>query len=131
MCCSGPVRQVSSQLMPVLSAPLALAKAVISARCIGTSFVRSFFDPRRRRRPSVAEIQAHSRNMLNRFMYHPTPPPNSHKQPLVPRTIYDRNSCRCLLKRVAAVVLASQTDSCCFLATDRASVRLVWPRRVI
>lgn len=45
MCCSGLVIQVSSQLMLVLSALLALVKPVISARCIGASFVRSSFDP--------------------------------------------------------------------------------------
>lgn len=45
MCCSGLVSQVSSQPMLVLSALLALVKAVISAPCICASFVRNSFDP--------------------------------------------------------------------------------------
>lgn len=45
MCCSGLLgSSLSRQLMLVLSAALASVKAVISARCIGASFVFSLFD---------------------------------------------------------------------------------------
>lgn len=107
---SGPVRQLAL----ALSAPLALARSVVSARCIGTSFVRSFFDPPPappplpphqnchpppllHRATSLAEIQAaHSGNMLNSSVYHqPTPD----KQPLAAAfAIYAHNSRRYLLE---------------------------------
>lgn len=75
MCCSGPVSEVSSQLMLVLSARLALAKAVISARCIGTSFVRSFFDPLICRDTSPQQKYAEWIHVS---------PPSPYKQPLAP-----------------------------------------------
>lgn len=108
-----------SQLALALSALLALARSVVSARCIGTSFVGSFFDPRPTPPPppppppppllhppatSLAEIQAaHSGNMLNSSVYHqPTPPPPApapDKQPPASAfAIYAHNSRRYLLE---------------------------------
>lgn len=110
-----------SQLALALSALLALARSVVSARCIGTSFVGSFFDPRPTPPPppppppllhppatSLAEIQAaHSGNMLNSSVYHqptpPTPAPAPDKQPPASVfAIYAHNS-RCYLLEGAAV----------------------------
>lgn len=81
MCCSGLVSWVSSQLMLVLSAPLAPVKAVISARCIGTSFVRGVFDPLSCGDTSPQQKYAEWIHVSSPLPPHPTP---SHKQPLAP-----------------------------------------------
>lgn len=96
MCCSGLVSQVSSQPALVLSALLAMVKAVISARCIGASFVRSLFDPLSCRDTSPQQKYAEWIHVSS------SPPLQTASGPL---TIYDHNSCRYLLKR-AIVVLA-------------------------
>lgn len=95
MCCSGLVSQVSSQPMLVLSALLALVKAVISARCIGASFVRNSFDPLNCRDTSPQQKYAE-------WIHVSSSPLQTASGPL---TIYDHNSCCYLLKR-AIVVLA-------------------------
>lgn len=95
MCCSGLVSQVSSQPMLVLSALLALVKAVISARCICASFVRRSFDPLSCRVTSPQQKYAE-------WIHVSSSPLQTASGPL---TIYDHNSCRYLLKR-AIVVLA-------------------------
>lgn len=77
MCCSALVSQVSSQPMLVLSALPALVKAVISARCIGTSFVRSFFDP-------LCCGDTSPQQKYAEWIHVSATPPHPYKQPLAP-----------------------------------------------